>query len=137
MPHHHSSRVTRDATHKIPSSPIVLESIYKRLDPLVKNWAIALLEHEKIHGSAESFNLLVWGHYNKTQIDAGLAREPTKDDVIYQLWQDVQSILKLEIPINDLFLELFCNISVKHHLIKEWEFNQRVSKILMDNGVTR
>ena len=131
------SQVARNDTYKIPSSPIILESIYKRLDPLVKNWAIALLEHEKIHGSAESFNLLVWGHYSKTRIDAGLAREPTKDDVAYQSWQDVQSILKPEIPINDLFHELFGNVSAKHHLIKQWEFNQRVSKILMDNGITK
>jgi hypothetical protein len=118
---------------KIPSSNTALNSVFERLDPLVKNWAIALREHEKIHGADQSFNLLVWGKSCQIKIDAGLARVPNEGEEQYELWQDVQSILHPQ----DLIIQLFKEIIVDKKEIHAWEWNDRVSKILMDNGVTR
>jgi len=123
MPKHYS---------KIPSSNTALNAVFERLDPLVKNWAIALLEHEKIHGDHQSFNLLFWGNSCQIKIDAGLARAPNIGEEQYDPWQDVQSILYPQ----NLITQLYKEIIVDKKEIQPWEWNGRVSKILMDNGIT-
>ena len=109
---------------------LALDAVFLQLDPLVKNWAISLLKHQETHGADQSFNLLVWGISCQNKINAGLARIPTENDPVYEQWQEVQSILR---PHN-LILELFRELCVNKKTITPLEWNERVSKILMENG---
>ena len=112
---------------------LALDAVFLQLDPLVKNWAISLLKHQETHGADQSFNLLVWGISCQNKINAGLARIPTENDPVYEQWQEVQSILR---PHN-LILELFRELCVNQKTITPLEWNERVSKILMENGVRK